>query len=94
MSVCSSYYYCFFTVWIIPEGLSLPVKAAEQFIRMWRDTHWSYCGWQEGTSLDEVMLNRGEIKPVAIAIIELRFSEGISKRVSQSVSRLVENLTK
>ena len=31
------------------------------------------------------MLNSEEIKPVAIAIIELCLSEGISKGVSQSV---------
>jgi len=31
-------------------------------------------------------LNSEEIKPVAIAIIELRLSEGISQSVSQSVS--------
>ena len=40
-------------------------------------------------SPDEVMLNSEEIKPVAIAIIELRLSEGISKGVSQSVSQSV-----
>jgi len=39
-------------------------------------------GWQKGTSPDEVTLNSEEIKPVAIAIIELRLSEGISKGVS------------
>jgi len=31
----------------------------------------------KGTSLDEAMLNSEEIKPVAIAIIKLRLSEGI-----------------
>ena len=40
------------------------------------------------------MLNSEEIKPVAIAIIELRLSEGISKGGSQSVNQSVENLTK
>jgi len=43
----------------------------------------------KGTSLDERMLNSEEIKPVAIAIIELRLSERISKGVSRSVSRSV-----
>jgi len=47
------------------------------------------CGWRKGTSLDETMLNSEEIKPVAIAIIELRLSERISKGVSQSVSQSV-----
>ena len=35
------------------------------------------------------MLNSEEIKPVAIAIIELRLSECISKGASQSVSQSV-----
>ena len=35
------------------------------------------------------MLNTEEIKPVAIAIIELRLSEGISQSVNQSVGQLV-----
>ena len=46
---------------------------------------------KKGTSLDEATLNSEEIKPVAIAIIELRLSVGIREGVSQSVSR---NLTK
>ena len=37
------------------------------------------CGWQKDMSPDEVMLNSEEIKPVAIAIINLCLSEGISK---------------
>ena len=36
------------------------------------------------------MLNSEEIKPVAIAIIELRLSEGISQSVMQSVSQSAE----
>jgi len=35
------------------------------------------------------MLNSEEIKPVAIAIIELCLSEGISQSVSQSVSNSI-----
>jgi len=42
--------------------------------------HWSCCGWQNGTSPDKAMLNSKEIKPVDIAIIELRLSEGIKGR--------------
>jgi len=38
-------------------------------------------------SPDEATLNSEEIKPVAMAIIKLRLSEGISKGVSQSVSQ-------
>ena len=37
--------------------------------------------------MDEATLNSEEIKPVAIAIIELCLSEGISKGVGQSISR-------
>ena len=40
-------------------------------------------------SPDEATLTSEEIKPVAIAVIELRLSEGISKGVSQSVSQSV-----
>ena len=36
---------------------------------------------------DEATLNSEEIKPVAIAIIELHLSEGISKYMPQSCSR-------
>jgi len=48
-----------------------------------QNKHWSCCGWQKGTSPDEAMLNSEEIKPLAIASIELCLSEGISKRVSE-----------
>jgi len=41
-------------------------------------------------SLDEVTLNSEEIKPLAIASIELRLSEGISKEVSLSVENSVK----
>jgi len=47
----------------------------------------SCCGWQKGTSQDEATLNSEEIKPVALAIIELCLSEDLSQSVSQSVSR-------
>ena len=43
------------------------------------------------TFRDEVTLNSEEIKPVALAIIELHLSEGISQPVSQLVSQSVEN---
>jgi len=41
-----------------------------------------------------VTLNIEEIKPVAIAIIELRLSEGIREGGRESVSQSVENSTK
>ena len=37
----------------------------------------------KGTSRDEATLNSEEIKPVAVAIIELRLSESISQSVGQ-----------
>ena len=49
--------------------------------------HWSCFGWQKSTFPDEATLNSEEIKPGAIAIIKLRLSEGISKGVSELVSR-------
>ena len=39
-----------------------------------------FCSWQKDSSRDKgTLLNSEEIKPVAIAIIELHLSEGISK---------------
>jgi len=39
----------------------------------------SYCGWWKGTSQDKVLLISEEIKSVALAVLELCLSEGISK---------------
>ena len=41
------------------------------------------------TSLAEVMSNSEKIKPIALAVIELRLSEGISQSVTQSVENSV-----
>ena len=41
----------------------------------------------KGTSQAEVKLNSEKIKPVALAVIELRLLEGVSQLVRQSVSR-------
>ena len=49
-------------------------------VSLWR-MHCMYCGIPKGTCPAEATLNGEKIKPVALAIIELRFSEG-----SQSVS--------
>jgi len=47
--------------------------------------HWTYCGIPKGTSWAEATSNSEKIiKPVALAIIELRLTEGISQAVSQS----------
>ena len=48
----------------------------------------------KGTSWDEVTLNSEEIKPIALAVIELHLSEGISQIVSQIVNQSVEKSVK
>ena len=45
------------------------------------------CGVPKGTSRDEATLNSGKIKPVALAVIKLCLSEGISQSVSQLLSQ-------
>ena len=49
----------------------------------WR-MHCTYCGMSKGTCRAEAMSNSENIKPIALAIIKLCFSEGISQLVSQS----------
>ena len=49
--------------------------------------HCTYCGMTKGTCQAEATSNSEKIKPIALAIIELRLSEGISQSVTQSVSR-------
>jgi len=39
--------------------------------------HCTYCDVPKGTSWAEATLNSEKIKPIALAIIELRLSEGI-----------------
>ena len=46
---------------------------------------------KKGTSWDEATSSNAKIKPVALAVIELRLSEGISKWVREWVSQSVEN---
>jgi len=50
-----------------------------------------YSGIAKGTSQAEAMSNSEKIKPVALAIVELRESEGIRQAVSLLVSQSVEN---
>jgi len=45
----------------------------------------------KGTSWAKVTWSREKIKPVALAIDELCWSEGIRQSVSQSVSQSIEN---
>ena len=44
----------------------------------------------KGTCQAEATLNSEKIKPVALAIIELRLSKGISQLLSQSVETSIE----
>ena len=48
-------------------------------------------GMPKGMCPAEAMLNSEKIKPVALAVIKLRLSEGISLSVTQLVSRSLEN---
>jgi len=45
-------------------------------------TRCSYCGWQKGTSQAKATSNDEKNEPVALAIAELRWSEGIRQSVS------------
>ena len=49
--------------------------------------HYTYCrgSTSKGTSRVEATSNSEKIKPVALAVIELRLSEGISQSVENSV---------
>jgi len=49
-----------------------------------------YSGMAKGTSWVEATSNSEKIKPVALAIVEFRESEGISQSVSQSVENSVK----
>jgi len=51
--------------------------------------HWSYCGWRKGTFQDEAMSNSAKIHSIALVVIKLRLSEGISKWVCEWVSEWV-----
>jgi len=46
-----------------------------------------YCGMPKGTSRAEATLNSEKIKPVAVAVIELCLTEGISQAVSHKKFR-------
>ena len=49
-----------------------------------------YCGMPKGTSRAEATSNSEKIKPVALAVIELCLSEGISQLLSQSVENSIK----
>ena len=46
-----------------------------------------YCSMPKGTSRAEVTWNSEKVKPVALAVMELYLSEGISQLLTYSVSR-------
>ena len=48
----------------------------------------------KGTCQAKAMSNSEKIKPVALSVIELRFSEGISQSVTYLLSQSVENSVK
>jgi len=60
--------------------LMLPLSAkmkGTQRVSPWR-MHCTYCGMPKGTSRVEATSNSEKIKPVALAVIKLHWSEGIS----------------
>ena len=52
--------------------------------------HCMYCGMPKGTSWAAATSNSEKIKPIALAVIKLCLSEGISQSVTQSVENSVE----
>ena len=52
--------------------------------------HCTYCGMPKGTCRAEVTLNSEKVKPVALTVIKLRLSEGISQLLTQSVENSVK----
>ena len=48
-----------------------------------------YCGMPKGTCQAKATSNSEKIKPVALAVIELRLSEDISQLLSQLLSQSV-----
>ena len=53
--------------------------------------HCMYCGMPKSTSRAEATSNSEKVKPVALAVIEFRLSEGISQLLTQSVTQSEEN---
>ena len=44
---------------------------------------YNYCGWRKGTSQAKAMSNGEKNQPVAVAIVELHWSQAVSQLVSQ-----------
>ena len=53
--------------------------------------HCTYYGMPKGTCWAEATLNSEKIKPVALAVIELRLSEDTSQLLTYLLSQSVEN---
>ena len=53
-------------------------------------THCTYCGMPKGTCRADATSNSEKIKPVALTVIELCLSEGVSCLVSQSLENSVK----
>jgi len=65
------------------QSLSAKMNGAQRstLVNPWR-MHCMYCGMPKGTSWAEATSNSEKIKLVALAVIELRLSEGIRQAVS------------
>ena len=75
---------CTEAIMCVPQIVTL--RSCEEKMGDQRDTkvapwckHCSSCGWWKGTSRDEMTLISEEIKSLALAVLELCLSEGISK---------------
>ena len=55
--------------------------------------HFTYCSMSKGTCRAEATSNSEKIKPVALAVIELRFSEGISQLRTVIELRFTEGIS-
>ena len=55
-----------------------------------RRMHCTYCGMPRGTCLAEVMSNSNKVKSIAIVVIELHLSEGISQSVSRKFRLIIK----
>jgi len=66
-----------FTYTVVEKGMEIKGEQRYTLAEPWCK-RWIFSGWWKGTSREEATLNSEEIKAVAIAIIELRLSEGIS----------------
>jgi len=62
----------------LEEGMGHKKEQRRTTVAPW-SLHCSCCGWQKGMSRDEASSISEEIRPAALAIIELHLSERLSK---------------